>query len=141
MMELLAFTGGFWFLTFIGFIFLLGILSSELDNFVLGVATFILALAGAQFLFDMPVWSTIVDNPFSLVLFLFIFNSAGALYTAFWMWPEFLRENSQSIMEGFKYAKESHNSSVKTFDEYLDSPYYKFKASRHKERLATWIIT
>lgn len=141
MMELIALTGGFWFLAFMGFIFIVGVISSEIDNFSLGTGTFVVALIGAQVFFDIPVWSTIYHNPISLVLFLAVFIAIGAIYTALWRWPEFLRDNAKQINADYKYCSESNKTSSVTFDEYLNSTYYKFTASKHKDRLATWIIT
>ena len=139
MIELIALTGGFWFLAFIGLIIVTGIVASELDNFSLGTGTFIVALIGAQVLFDMPVWSVISGNPLSLVIFLIAFTAVGAIYTALWRWPEFLRDNSNSILSDYEYSQKSKKAI--TFDEYLHTDYYKFKASKHKDRLATWVIT
>lgn len=139
-MELIALLGGIWFLVFIGFIFIVGVIASEIDNFALGTATFVVALIGAQTLFDVPVWATISDNPLSLVLFLAAFIVVGAIYTAVWRWPEFIRDNSKTINADYVYCNKNKTDKV-SFDEYLNSSYYSFTASKHKDRLATWIIT
>lgn len=139
-MELITLLGGVWFLVFFGFIFIVGVIASEIDNFTLGTTTFIVAMIGAQTLFDVPVWATISDNPLSLVLFLAAFIVVGVIYTALWRWPEFLRDNAKQINADYVDCNRRSADKV-SFDEYLNSNYYSFTASKHKDRLATWIIT
>lgn len=138
MIELIALTGGFWFLAFIGLFVVTGIAASELDSFALGTATFVVGLLGMQIFFDMPVWATISGNPLSLILFIAIFIVLGAAYTAVWRWPEFLRDHSSDITSDYRHFNAKHKGS---FDEFLQSDSYRFTASKHKDRLATWVIT
>jgi hypothetical protein len=138
MFELIALLGGFWFIVFIGLIVVTGIVASEIDNFALGTATFVIALIGAQVLFDIPVWAAIASNPLSLVLFITLFTLIGAAYTAIWRWPEFLRDNASTIKSAYNQYKNKHKGN---FDEFLQSDSYEFTAAKHKDRLATWIIT
>lgn len=138
MFELIALLGGFWFIVFILFITALGIYATETDSFLLGTGSFIIALLGAEVLFNKPVWDTIYSNPFAIVVFLALFGLAGAVYTALWRWPEFLRSNAKYINSSY----ESYKSKSKgTFADYLKSNSYDYKASRHSHRLTTWIIT
>lgn len=138
MFELIALLGGFWFIVFILFITALGIYATETDSFLLGTGSFIIALLGAEVLFNKPVWATIYSDYGTIIVYLGLFGLAGAVYTALWRWPEFLRSNAKYINSSYESYHKKYEG---TFAEYLKSNSYEFTASRHSHRLTTWIIT
>lgn len=138
MFELFALLGGFWFIAFLLFILALGVYATETDSFFLGTGSFLIALLGADVFFDKPVWDTIYSNPFAIIVFLVLFGVVGAVYTALWRWPEFIRSNSDKINNQYESYKGKYKG---TFAEYLKSNSYDFKPKYHSHRLVTWIVT
>lgn len=131
----------FWFLVFTCFFIAAGIFASEIENFAIGTATFIIGLVSMQWFFDIPVWEYIIDNPFNLILYLALYTIAGAAYTLLWRWPEFIRENASKIEHEYQRFVEKHPTLYSPKDEFFSSIYYDFKASKHTHRFATWILT
>lgn len=145
-LALTAFMGGFsgvWFalflLIFVGF----GIFSAENDSFFMGTLTFIIGLGLMDFVFGVPVWATIVGNPFVIVLFLAIYIAAGAAYTGLWRWVRFIKDRGNEIERSFQSWAHSRKQEKQSadFDLFLNSDSYKFKAATHKDRLAAWVLT
>jgi len=129
----------FWFIVFAVIFIAAGILASEIENFAIGTGTFIIGLVILQWMFNIPIWQSIVDNPLSIILYLTLYTIAGAVYTLLWRWPEFIRENATYISDEYKSYKKHHPEG--TNSDFLGSSYYKFKAGRHTHRFATWILT
>ena len=129
----------FWFLAFAVVFTMSGIFASEFENFLAGTATFIIGLASLQWLFHVPVWESIVENPISVLLYLALYVVAGSIYTLLWRWPEYLRDNSRNINEG--YNSFIHSNAKGTREEFFASRYYLYRASNCKENIATWVLT
>lgn len=128
----------FWFIIFSCFIIAGGVIASEVENFTVAVSTFIIGLVGLQWFFSIPVWGSIVDNPFSLLLYLLIYTIVGAAYTILWRWPEYIRENSVRI--SYDYKEYIARNPADSKEDFLNSRYYAFSTSKHKQGIATWIL-
>lgn len=117
-----------------------GILSAELDSALMSVATFIIGLLTLQFGFDVAVWSAFVANPLLALGAVIVYIALGALYTAVWKWPDFIRKNKDKILRTYNdWARmREKNNENNSFEAFLDSHQYEYNASDHKERLATW---
>lgn len=116
-----------------------GILSAELDSALLSVATFVIGLITLQFGFDIAVWSAFVANPILAVGAVIVYVALGSLYTAVWKWPDFIRRRKNKIMNTYNdWARKKSDNEDNSFEAFLDSSYYEYNASDHKERLATW---
>ena len=145
-MEFLAaFTGAFggvWFALFVLLFIVCGIFSAETDSFFTGTATFVLGLAGLDLMFGYPVWETVVSNPLSILLFLAIYIAAGSAYAGLWRWVRYIKEHSEDINNSFlRWAREARkDAQPDDFETYLDSDYYAYKASKHKDKLAAWVL-
>lgn len=116
-----------------------GIFAAETDNFIFTTATIIATFTGLELFFAVPVWATIVANPTTLILFVFIYTAIGAAYTAIWRWPEFLKENSDNIHKQYdRYTKSNEDA---TLDNFLQSNVYNtYSASNRKAHLANWVL-
>jgi hypothetical protein len=136
-----AFSGA-WFGIFVLAFIVIGIVANEMDSFWMGAATLLVGLAGMEFLFEVPVWASVFANPFMLVLYAALYVAVGAIYTGMWSWPNYIREHESRIKLDYgdfrNNAKRSGNEV--TFDDYLDSKDYRYKASGHKDRLAAWVL-
>jgi hypothetical protein len=117
-----------------------GILSAEMDSALLSVATFVIGLLTLQFGFEIAVWSAFVANPLLAVGAVIIYVALGAVYTAVWKWPDYIRKNKERIMSSYNdwARKKNQNNADNSFEAFLDSDSYEYSASDHKERLATW---
>ena len=140
-----AFAGGFSGVGFALFFLLFltaGVFASEYDSFFGGTATFIVGLLSLDMLFGVPIFETIVNNPFSILLFLAIYIAAGSAYAGLWRWVRYIKQNSYAIDEGYvRWARDaSKNGEPADFDAYLESDDYRYKASRHKDKLACWVL-
>jgi hypothetical protein len=131
----------FWFIVFACFFIATGIFASEIENFAIGTATFIIGLVSMQWFFDIPVWEYIVANPLNLILYLALYTIAGATYTLLWRWPEFIREHASKIESAYESFLVKYPTILSPKDEFFSSNYYDFKASKHSKRFATWILT
>jgi hypothetical protein len=131
----------FWFLVFACFFVAAGIVASEIENFAVGTATFIIGLVSLQWLFSVPIWEYIVDNPVNLILYLALYTIAGATYTLLWRWPEFIREHAGRIQSDYDAFLAKHPTLYDPKSEFYSSSYNKYNARNHTNRFATWILT
>mgnify|MGYP000025694606 CR=1 FL=1 len=116
-----------------------GILSAEMDSALMSVATFIIGLLVLQFGFGVSVWAAFVANPLVAIGAVILYVAIGAAYTAVWKWPDFIRKNKDKIMRQYNdWARHQNDNEDNSFEAFLDSSYYEFDASDHKERLGTW---
>lgn len=116
-----------------------GIVASEVGNFALGTAIFASGLTALDWFFKVPVWDSIVANPLLLVFYLLVYTAVGSVFTLLWLWPEYLRDNSQAIRDSYaRYLKGKDRNDPDTF---FASDYYGFKVVKHKQQIATWILT
>jgi hypothetical protein len=150
-MEFFALIGlgalGFWgvMLLLVAAIFL--VYSAENDAGFLGTMIVLGTAVSAQFLFDVPVWQTIVNEPLTLVLGLVLYMLVGVAYTCVWAWPDFIRGNGLRIantynswVAGIKRLKNDENKDT-TFGAFLkSSDYREYTAARNKSRLGTWVF-
>jgi hypothetical protein len=140
-----AFAGGFggvWFALFVLLFIVAGVFASEYDSFFGGTITFAVGLIGLDLLFGVPILETIVANPISLLVFLALYVAAGSAYAGLWRWVRYIKKHSYEIDEGYRrWAKDASKSGEPTdFDSYLESNDYRYKASRHKDKLASWVL-
>jgi hypothetical protein len=105
MFELLALTGGFWFFLFVIFVLVIGVVSTEFDSFFGGGITLILLGAGAQFLFDIPVWSSIVANPFLVIAGLVAYIAVGITYGVYFRYADYIRKSANYIKHDWEEFK------------------------------------
>jgi len=148
-MELLA---GFGLIAFLFTFFIIGVIVSEYDSFFAGTLTFVVGLSALQWLFSVPIWSTIVTNPLIIVLFIAIYISVGAAYTNWWRWPNYIERQSDRIVNAYSNYMTIHNSNVsreeyhnlvtseKCYEDFLQSQSYPFPAHKNKDRLASWVL-
>ena len=116
-----------------------GIVASESDNFFFSTATIISTFVALDLFFSIPVWTTIVANPITIIMFAFGYVAAGSAYTAIWRWPEFLRENSEVLQKRYTSYLVKHQDHTK--DDFMASYEYRdFTASSNKASLANWVL-
>lgn len=134
--------GGAWLAIFMLAFVVVGVIANELDSFFMGAATLLVGFVGLQWIFGLPIWQTVAANPFVLILYVAVYVAIGALITGLWSWPNYIREHADNI----KYAFEEHVRAQKrgghevTFDQFLVSISYPYKASKNKDRLAAWVL-
>lgn len=134
--------GGAWLAFFLLAFVVVGVIAVELDSFFVGVATLVVGFAGLQWMFDLPIWQTVAANPLMLIVYVAVYVAVGSLLTAMWNWPNYIKEHAESIKYGFKdYAiSQKRGGHEVTFDQYLESPSYAYKAFKNKDRLAAWVL-
>lgn len=146
MFELFALVGGFWFFLFVVAIFACGIWSAETDNYFGGALTLIALALGAQFLFDIPVFSSIVANPLLLIVGVVAYIGIGLAYAVFYRYADFLKKNAHDIKmdwENFQheYKKQHGKDSNPTREQYRSSSYYnRFTPKHNADRIAAWVM-
>ncbi len=153
-MEFLLFglSGGIWFLIFLAAFVIFGMVSSEYDNFFWGTLTLISGLAIMEWVFAVPVWATIMANPLTVIVIAAVYILIGSLYAGFWKFRNFVLKNEGHIKEAFiNWIKSSPSyerkdditeilKSDEKFEQFLDSNYYPMAPSKHKNRLANWVL-
>lgn len=128
----------FWFITFLILFIVGGIFASEIESFYVGSVLYLASLAALQLFFDIPVWQSIVDNPFFVVLYLVLYTVAGSIFTLLWMWPEYIRESASKLNRCYLDFIRHYPEGTK--EEFLDSSDYPFNVSEYKQTIATWIL-
>lgn len=133
---------GFEILGYVGLVVFIGagVFAAEMDSAIMAGATFIIGLITLEYGFGFGLWPMIVGNPLWIIGFVILYVAAGALYTALWRWPEYIRKNESDIMDNFtRWANGRKDTQNNSFDAFLDSEKYYYNASQHKERLGTWV--
>lgn len=141
-MEFLVLLGtfGIWGLLSIFLFIAVGILSTELDSALIGTLAVAIGLAALHHIFNVPVFTIMVANPFIFIVYVMAYLVVGSLYTAFWRWPEYIRNNKHKINDSYtQWALEQGSPKDNSFDAFLDSSEYEFNAWQHKERLGNWV--
>lgn len=116
-----------------------GILSAEMDSAIMSVATFIIGLIVLQWGFGVSVWASFIANPLLAIGAVIFYIAIGTAYTAVWKWPDFIRKNKNNIMRAYNdWARTLKDNEDNSFEAFLNTSYYEYNASDHKERLATW---
>lgn len=123
---------------FVLLVIIAGISFSETHSFFGGTVTLIMTILGAEYIFGYNVIDSIVANPFIILFIILLYVVAGSAYTAFWKWPNYIQSKSNDIEEDFR--KWSQRDPKKTFDSFLESSNYSYKASNNKERLSVWVM-
>jgi hypothetical protein len=129
----------FWFILFLILFIAIGIFASELESFAVGAVVYLASLTILQWIFEVPVWQSILANPLAVILYLVLFVTAGAVFTLIWMWPEFIRESASKL--NHRYVDFIKRYPTGTKEEFLDSEYYPFNVYEYKQTIATWILT
>lgn len=147
--AMLISAGGLW-LGLFGLVVLAGILwANSVDSFILGCAVIFISLIVAQFWFAIPVWATIAANPFMILIYGLLYGAIGAVYTALWRLPNFIKKNSDNIQNDYKSWKQdrlswnskAHNETKDTsFETFLNSDYYNYSVKQNKDRVASWVL-
>lgn len=158
MFELMLISAGGLWLGLFGLVVFCSLLwASSSDSFILGSAVILVSIVIAQFVFAIPVWATIAANPLMLALYIAVYGAVGALYTAVWRLPNYVKKNSsriQSEYETWRNSQSSWKESLKrkargedeevpadiSFDAFLDSPYYSYSVRMNKDRVASWVL-
>lgn len=117
-----------------------GVIAAEMDSAFAAVATFVIGLVTLKYGFGIPIFASFAANPFLIIAAIMSYIAAGALFTGVWRWPEFIRENDESILKDYtEWSKDVDDSKDNSFEAFLDSPSYMYNAWQHKERLGTWV--
>jgi hypothetical protein len=117
----------------------IAIFAAESDNFIFTTTTIIATFATLDVVFGVPIWATILTNPLTIIMFIFAYVIVGAIYTAIWRWPEFLRERVISIQDSYACWAKSHKDSTK--QDFVNShSYSQYTASYNSEKLANWVL-
>lgn len=153
-MEFLLFglSGGFWFLIFLAAFVIFGMVSSEYDDFFWGSLTLISGLSIMEWGFAVPIWASITANPLTFFIMAAVYIFVGASYAGFWKFRNFVLKNESKIKSEFiQWIKSSPSyerkdditeilKSDEKFEQFLDSNYYPMAPSKHKNRLANWVL-
>jgi hypothetical protein len=147
MLELaLISASGIWLGLFALLSLVLLVVSIEKDNSALGSAVLVITFAIAEFGFNIPIWDSIVANPFILIFYLIVYIAVGSLYATLWRLPNFLRKNSSSIQADYNNWKKANqwgsdnNKRDVSFDAFLNSSSYQYKVKNSKDRIASWVM-
>lgn len=117
-----------------------GVVAAETDSALASGVTFILGLLVLNYGFNISVLSVLAANPLWIVGYIILYIGAGALYTALWRWPEYIRKNKEKILDIYsRWAAKKGGAEDNSFEAFMDSSDYRFNASQHKERLGTWV--
>lgn len=117
-----------------------GIIAAEMDSAIASVVTFVIGILTLNYGFGISILSVFAANPLWIVGAIILYVGVGALYTALWRWPEYIRKNRDRIMSRYnEWARNRKETQDNSFDAFLDSDKYEYNASDHKERLGTWV--
>lgn len=117
----------------------LSIWSYEADNALGSLIGLILYAAVLQWVGGVPVWQSIVENPFTLVVILATYMAIGLLYGVFWKWRRYCASKADEIKKGLKEF-EKYASSDEAADGFERSYHNPVKPSAHAERITNWIV-
>lgn len=132
MLEILAFAG-------LAIFIVAGVFAAETDSALMSVATFVIGLITLEYGFGIGVWAMLTGNWLWAIGFVVLYIALGAAYTALWRWPEYIRNHKESILSKYtSWTRELKDTENNSFDAFMDSDAYRFKASLNKERLGTW---
>jgi hypothetical protein len=145
MFETIALLGGFWFFCFVLLVFVAGIISAELDSMFGSITTMVMLLAGGQFLFDIPIWQTIVDKPISILFIIASYIIIGVIYVVAYRFNRWLKGRSVSIKSDFKRFEKDymteHNGEYPSGEEFRKSSYYeKYTPSANADLITSWVM-
>jgi hypothetical protein len=152
--AMLISAGGLWLGLFVLVVLGSLIWASESDSFILGSAVILISAVVAQFVFTIPVWATIAANPFILILYVAFFAAIGAVYTAMWRLPNYIKKNANNIQRDYEtWTKEQEgwlrraqkDGSTETqidisYEKFLDSSSYHYSVRDNKDRVASWVL-
>lgn len=147
--AMLISAGGLW-LGLFGLLVLSGILwASSVDSFILGTAVIFVSLVVAQFLFAIPVWAALTANPFMMIVYVVFYGAIGAVYTALWRLPKYIKRNADHIQRDYdrwkedqeKWNRKLHDEARDTsFQAFLNSNDYRYSVKNNKDRVASWVL-
>jgi hypothetical protein len=146
MFELFALVGGFWFFLFVIAIFACGIISAEHDNMFAGASTIIVLALGAQFLFGIPVFGSIIANPLLLVVGVVAYIGIGLAYAVLYRYSDYLTRKAVNIKMKWgdfqiAFKKEHGNAVTPTRDDFRNSySYREFTPKYNADRIAAWVM-
>ena len=150
MFEAMLISAGGLYLGLFGLVVLSGILwASSVDSFILGSAVVFVSLVVAQLLFSIPVWATISANPFMLIVYIVFYGAIGAVYTALWRLPNYVKKNGDRIQSDYinwmrvqeDWNRKGHDEKrVVSFETFLNSTSYRFSVKNNKDRVASWVL-
>lgn len=129
-----------WLIIFIIAVIVFGIVSSEIDSWILATFTLLFGLIGLEYLFNMPVWETIRDNPFLIVIYVVLYIFIGIFYSYVWKFPEYIKEHTTAIQREYDNFKK-HAGEKGSFANYLNSDYYEFSAKDKISEITTWTLS
>ena len=147
--AMLISAGGLW-LGLFGLLVLSGILwASSVDSFILRTAVIFVSLVVAQFLFAIPVWAALTANPFMMIVYVVFYGAIGAVYTALWRLPKYIKRNADHIQRDYdswkedqeKWNRKLHDEVRDTsFQAFLNSNDYRYSVKNNKDRVASWVL-
>lgn len=142
--------GGVWLALFMLAFVVAMIISVENDSFFLGSVGIIISAAIAQFVFGIPIITSIITNPLMVIVYLIIYGAAGAAYAGFWRLPDFIRSRKKEIDRAYETFTADAERNRRTsdlpqsdisYDTFLESSHYdKFTVSHNKDRVASWVL-
>jgi hypothetical protein len=145
-LGLFALVGGFWFFLFIIAVFACGIWSAEYDNMFGGSFTLVALAAGAQFLFGIPVYQTILANPLLLVVGVVAYIGIGLAYAVMYRYADYLRRHASQIKRKWEEFQLSHQKThgkdtTPTRSDFRNSYSYQEYAPKYNaDRIAAWVM-
>jgi len=148
MFEMMLISAGGLWLGLFGLVVLSGMFwASHVDSFILGLGVIFISLVSAQFLFAIPVWATIVANPFILIMYIVFYGAIGSIYTALWRLPNYIKKNGDRIQydyDSWKQTQDGLNRKGATrdtsFEAFLNSKSYNYSVKNNKDRVASWVL-
>ena len=129
---------------FIGVLILALIFSSKTESFFMGVASLIIGVSAFNYIFAIPVITSIVTNPILSIVAVLVFLSVGALYAGLFQVKEFVKKNSKYIVSDYNDWKSSqirYNKDANVaYDVFLKSTSYNYSIRKNKDRVASWVL-
>lgn len=143
MFELLGNIGGIWFLLFVVFIFVGGIVSAEFDSVIGAMLTFAFMFGGFLLFFDLPFELGLFESLFMMAVGVVGYVIIGLVYGVWYRYSDWLRnqaDHMKSRYDDYEKSVLKDKGQVPTRDGFRDSIYYKeFQPIRNLDRITTWI--
>jgi hypothetical protein len=160
---IIANIAGFW----IAFYLLLVLISltwaSRTDSFLIGSGVILVMWMVGEWVFQIPIFASIVANPLMLFVYLGLYIAIGTIYTLIWKLPDFLRKNKNQIQISYETWKDEitrDNDRIRkrelsqgiipteqemqsidvSYDKFLNSDSYKYSVKYNKDRVGSWVI-
>lgn len=136
--------GLFWPLIAVIAFVIMGVYASEYDNVLAGIISMVLGLGVLEFIGGYPIWATLVANPLMIFVYALIFLALGAAYAGVWRFRNRVLDGREIIISRYRNYLESKSKPIEdtpqAYEDFLESSYYPFSASKNKSLLANWTL-